>query len=335
MRASVGIAVLTVLGCLPSASGQAKDDRCASMKSDREVQECHLAVQKASDLSAALQSGSDRAAANDQEVTATGLRYDVHMSDCEDRWIALYRRPEDHEYTYGFVYIDPQAGFTFQYVGNFTIDGDRNFHEAPDSIPHEKLNLKIRLEQNGIAALLPPGALAQLGLHETPDWLKSYEDKADSVTHSVDWGFFYNAIGDSRRAVDYLGSAYRERPDAARLVAELAYAYNALGQPEDAIRVSKIEFARNPKDELVCREMAYAFLDIKSYKEATEQYPSCIALCDDSEKGRAEKSELAMNLAAAYARMGDTQSHDGWIKKARDWAPKGSAVYKHFHPDEQ
>jgi tetratricopeptide (TPR) repeat protein len=172
-------------------------------------------------------------------------------------------------------------------------------------------------------------------LPEKPDWLKFYEDKVDAVSHKVSWGFFYNDIGDSRRATGYLESAYSEKPDAPRVASELAYAYNVLGRPEDAIRVSKSAIARNPKDELSCRELAFAYLTLKSYKEATQQYQSCLALLDDSDGARAEKSELAMNLSAAYERMGDTQNRDVWVKKARDWAPKGSALYKSFHPNEQ
>lgn len=337
------------LACLPSATSQAKDDPCADLKSDREVQECHvkrqtsadrqtdaLAVRMASELQSAVQKGTPGIVAPDPARMAAGLNYDVHMSDCENRWVALYHAPEDRDYTYGFIYIDPQAGFTLHYVGAFTIDGDGNFHEAPNPIPPDKMSLKIRLEdRNGVAALLPPRALTQLGLPEKPDWLKFYEDKADLVTHKISWGFFYNAIGDSRRAIEYLEPAFREKPDAPRVVFELTYAYNAVGRPEDAIRVSKGGFEKNPKDELLCREMAFAYLHLGNYKEATAQYQSCIALCGDSDAARAEKSELAMNLSSAYGHMGDTQNSDAWIKKARDWALKGSPVYKYFHPDQQ
>ena len=38
----------------------------------------------------------------------------------------LYHEPEDRDYTYGFVYIDPEAGFTVQYGGRFTIDATGN-----------------------------------------------------------------------------------------------------------------------------------------------------------------------------------------------------------------
>ena len=264
-----------------------------------------------------------------------GLTYNLHMSDCENRWVALYREPSDSAYTYGFVYVDPEAGFTLHVTGSFSIDSDGNYHPAPNPLASDKYSVKIRLDGNGVAALLPHDALTQLGLPEKPDWLKFYEDKADPITHDINWGSYYNIIGDSRRAADYLESAYKERPDAPKLVFELAYAYNALGRPEDAIRVSKGEFAKNPKDELLCRELAFAYVSLKSYKEGAEQYQSCIALCGDAESEMAEKSELAMNLSSAYAALGDTADRDAWLEKAKRWAPKGSAVYQHFHPEEE
>jgi len=332
MRSIACIALLVALGCLPAAMGQAKDDPCLKMKSDSEIQQCHAVAQIAPQLRSAAQIADAGVKADD----SAGLSYNVHMSDCEGRWVALYHKPEDGpQYTFGFVYIDPQAGFTLEFGGYFTIHGDGSFHAIPDPIHSNKAAFKIRLEQNGVAALLPHRALEELGLQEKPGWLKYYEDTANPVTHKVNWGFHYNAIGDSRRALDYLESAYDENPNAPRVVIELAYAYNALGRPGDALRVLKNEFAKKPKDELLCREMAYADLKLKNYKEATEQYPLCIALCDDSETGMAERSELASDLSAAYNGLGDTASHDAWVEKAKSWAPKGSPVYKYFHPDQQ
>src|SRR5665213_366319 len=326
-RASHWVAILAIAGCIYTATAQVNDD------TEKQKETNAIAAQTASQIRNALQGAKLAAAANDPKEAAASLSYDVHMSDCEDHWVALYRRPEDRDYTYGFVYIDPQAGFTLQYAGHFTIDDNGTFHEAPNALPPDKFNLKIRLQgQNGIAALLPPQALAQLRLPEKPDWLKFYEDKADTVTHKVRWGFFYNDIGDSRRAIDYLESAYKQNPNAPRLVFELTYAYNAVGRPGDAIRISREEFARNPKDELLCREIAFAYLHLKNYKEATVQYQACIALLPDSDTSRAEKSELAMNLAAAYDHLGDAPNRDAWLQKARDWAPKDSPVYKYFHP---
>jgi tetratricopeptide (TPR) repeat protein len=257
------------------------------------------------------------------------------MSDCENHWVALYHKPEDADYIYGFVYVDPQAGFTVHYSGRFTIDAAGNYHVAPNPLPPDKASLKIRLDQNGVAAVLPAPAIKQLQLPQAPDWLRYYEDKADPVTHKVNWGYFYNSIGDSQRALGFLEAAFKEQPNAPRVVFELTYAYNAVGRPEDAIRVAKSDFAKNPKDELLCREIAFAYLHLKNYEEAIEQHQVCIALCGDSESQLAEKSELAMNLGSAYGALGDTANRNAWLEKAKTWAPKGSPVYKYFHPGEE
>jgi tetratricopeptide (TPR) repeat protein len=320
--------VLAIAGCIEAATAQVAD---GSQK-----QTDAIAAQTASQLRNALHNSRPATVAVDRQEIAANLRYNVRMSDCENRWVALYRQPDDRDYTYGFVYIDPQAGFTLQYVGRFTIDDNGDFREAPNPIPADKFNLKIRLEgQNGVAALLPTRAIEQLRLQDKPDWLMFYEDKADAVTHQVSWGFFYNDIGDSRRAVEYLEHAYSQKPDAPRVVFELTYAYNAIGQPSDAIRVSRDEFAKNPKDELLCREIAFAYLRLKDYRQAVGQYQICIALLPDAETSRAEKSELAVNLSAAYRYLGDTVNRDVWLQKAREWAPKGSPVYNDLHRSEQ
>lgn len=281
------------------------------------------------------QSEESTAPTAESRAQSANLDYSLHMSDCENRWVALYHKPEDSAYTYGFVYIDPQGGFTLHIGGSFKIDSEEKYHPVSNALVSDQYVVNMRLEGNGVVAALPPEALAQLGLPEKPDWLKFYEDSADPVTHKVKWGSFYNGIGDSQRAVNYLESAYKERPDTPKVVFELAYAYNALGRPGDAIRVSKSEFAKNPKDEKLCRELAFAYVGLKSYNEAAEQYRACIALCDDSESGMAEKSELAMNLSSAYAALGDTANRDTWLERAKRWAPEGSSVYKHFHPEEE
>ncbi len=323
--------VWIVLVCLAFSSFVAAQDS----PQKRDPQTDALARKISDELLGAVQHSNVADIADDPNRKGAGLSYDVHMSDCENQWVALYHRPENADYTYGFVYIDPQAGFTLHFGGRFTIDADGKYHLAANPIPPDKMSLKIRLEQNGIAALLPVRAVTELQLPQKPDWMKYYDDTADPATHKVNWGFFYNGIGDSQRALGFLEPAYKERPDAPRVVFELTYAYNATGRSEDAIRVAKSEFAKNPKDELLCREIAFAFLKLKNYKEAIGQHQACIALCGDSESQMAEKSELAMNLSSAYGALGDTSNRDAWLEKAKSWAPKGSPAYKYFHPEEE
>jgi tetratricopeptide (TPR) repeat protein len=274
--------------CLTVSSFTAAQD--SSQKKDQARPDA-LVKSMSSELLDAVQHTNVGDLVDDPVEKVAGISYDVHMSDCEDRWVALYNRPNNDNYTFGFVYVDPQAGFTFHYFGRFTIDASGDYHAASNPLPPDKESLKIRLDQNGIAALLPARALAQLDLPQKPDLLKYNEDKSDPVTHKINWGFFYNSIGDSQRAAGFLEPAYKEQPEAKRAAFELTYAYNATGRPEDAIRVAKSEFAENPKDELLCRELAFAYAHLKSYREAIAQYEVCIALSGNSEPDMAEKSE--------------------------------------------
>jgi hypothetical protein len=107
-----------------------------------------------------------------------------------------------------------------------------------------------------------------------------------------------------------------------------------LGKPEDALRVSKDAFVKDPKDELLCREMAYAYSHLKDFKQAVSQYQSCISLCGNTDSQMAEKSELAFNLSGVFKSMDNAANKELWMKNAELWAPKGSPVYKFFHPNE-
>jgi len=80
--------------------------------------------------------------------------------------VALYHKPEDSNFTYGFVYIDPEGGFTLHITGSFTIDSEGKYHRAPSPLASDQYSVKIRLDGNGVAAALPSEARTQLGLPE-------------------------------------------------------------------------------------------------------------------------------------------------------------------------
>jgi tetratricopeptide (TPR) repeat protein len=264
---------------------------------------------------------------------ADQLVFNLHMSDCEDRWVVLRHEAGDEAYRYGFAYIDPQAGFTVHIGGSFTIDDQGRYHKAPDPLDGSQASLKIRLAGNGMAALLPKEAIIQLEIPDPPEWLKFYEDSSDPITHKVRWGFQYNQLGDSAKALTYLEPAYKEKPQADGLEFELAYAYNALGKTERAISVLKPAILRNPTNMFLCKELAYADLNGNKLQESINQHVTCIALCNKDQS--AEKSEMAMNIAHAYELLGDRENSQKWIANAKEWAPKGSPVYKYFYPDEK
>src|SRR4030095_15638647 len=105
------------------------------------------------------------------------LSFTLRMVDCENHWVALPKRPGEDAYGYGYVYLDPEVGFTLHVGGRFTIDAQDQYRTV--SGPDTKV-LLVRLRGPAAAfppvAPLPKAALTQLGLPENPEWMKFYED---------------------------------------------------------------------------------------------------------------------------------------------------------------
>jgi tetratricopeptide (TPR) repeat protein len=283
-----------------------------------------------SELTPATSSSTDATSAILCRAESPRLSFTLRLVDCENHWVALPKRRGDDAYGYGYVYLDPERGFTLHMGGRFTLDAQEQYHKLSDFLAEGRM-MRIRLGGQPtlptVAALSKP-ALTQLGLPEQPEWVKLYEDKSDQITRKIRRGRAYNAIGDPERALAYLEPTYREKPQAPGLAFELAYAYNALNRFDSAIAVLTTMTGRNPKDPYLCRELAFSYLMTKKFKEAVVQYPSCIAL---STGGQLElKADMAFNLARAYSELGDKENCEQWLAKAEEWAPQGSRMYDLF-----
>ena len=47
------------------------------------------------------------------------LKFNTKYYDAVDKWIAFPQKEADTTYTFGFIYLDEQAGFTFDYTSHF------------------------------------------------------------------------------------------------------------------------------------------------------------------------------------------------------------------------
>jgi tetratricopeptide (TPR) repeat protein len=260
------------------------------------------------------------------------------MVDCENHWVALPPTPGEGSYGYGYVYLDPEAGFTLRWGGRFTLEAHEHYRKVSERFAGQE-RLIIRLGGQGVAAPLPnvaplsDAARTQLGLPEKPGWMIFYEDTSDAVTRQVNRGRAYNAIGDPERALTYLEPAYQKKAQAKGLAFELTYAYNALQRFDQAITVLTSAVQRDPRDAYVCSELGFSYLHARKSQEAIAQYLHCLAISHDANVVR--KSEMAFNLAQAYAHVGDKEQCQQWRAKAQEWAPQGSPLSGYFtqHPD--
>jgi tetratricopeptide (TPR) repeat protein len=247
----------------------------------------------------------------------TSLSFDKRFVECEDKWV-VFRPDKDGTYSYGFIYIDEQAGLTHQVGGYFTIAPDGSYVRAPKGT--DSVNIKVRLQPNQVrVALLPSTAFAALKVKAVPDWLRFYKTDTASVKHLYRWGFLYNSWDESAKALTYLERAQQLDPKFGGLAAELAYTYNALQQYGKAIPVAQRALEATPGDCYLYKELSYAQLHTGSINEAATTYVKSTSLCTD----KAMKSEIAFNIAGKYYQAKDRKNFDYWAKETRKWATKG------------
>ena len=249
----------------------------------------------------------------------TLLKFDKRFVESEDHWVA-FQREKDTTYSFGFIYIDSQAGLTFNYEGNFKIT------DAGAFLPVRKLDnagLKIRLEPNQVrVAFIPDTKFKELNIAAVPEWLKTYKTDTGSVGRLVRWGFLYNSWGECKKALTYLEKGQKIDSKCKGLEFELAYAYNALEQYDKAIPVLRSALITSPDNGFLYKELSFAEAHTGQLTQAAETCEKGIPLCSD----KAIKSEMAYNIAYEYYLARDKKNFKYWASKAKKWAAKGDQV---------
>lgn len=207
------------------------------------------------------------------------LTFDKSILDCEDKWVAF---PEDNNglYKYGFIYVDPQAGLTFEYSGTLKIDAAGKIRANPKE---EGAAMKIPLYPNKIQiALIPEENFEQLKITKVPDWLKNYKMEEGSIELLYSWGTIYNTWGEYQKGLHLLEGAYKINSDYKGLDAQLAYSYNRLKQYNKAIEILKKALVINPADAFITKEYIYALAKNQQLDTAKDCYRNSLKVCPDT-----------------------------------------------------
>jgi tetratricopeptide (TPR) repeat protein len=220
------------------------------------------------------------------------LVFEHRYAECEDRWV-VFTKGKDTSYMFGFIYIDPQAGLTFNYEGKFKI-GDKG-----EFIP-EKLeggNVKVRLEPNKkLVAFVPENKFAELKIKKTPDWLIHYKTDTSSIAHLYRWGFIYNGLEECAKGLTYLEKAQKINPNFKGLAVELAFSYNCLQQYEKAITVLSSALEAAPKDAYTHKELVYAYVKLEQLDKAAERCKKAIDVCSEKKYN----GEMCYNILQTF-----------------------------------
>lgn len=251
------------------------------------------------------------------QLDTTELKFNTKYYDAVDKWIAFPQKQADTTYTFGFIYLDEQAGFTFDYNSHFE-KTDSGLKKLPRQF---EAGLKSRLSHNTVnVAVLSEKQVSELELTKVPEWLAIYKEGSDQVGYLKNIGFHYNAAGASNLALEPLNKAYEMEPHFNGLEFELAYAYNAIGQFDKAIPIMENAIENDPYNFLFYRELGFSYKNLEQIDKAENMYREGMKLTND----KTQKGEMAVNMAQLYFQLKDKEKFNEWAKLTRKYSEKDS-----------
>lgn len=250
------------------------------------------------------------------------LKFNKRFVECEDKWVA-FQMGKDSAYSFGFIYIDSQAGLTLNYEGEFKITTDNIF--IPSRM--DSINVKYRLEPNQVkVAIIPAEKFNELQITEIPDWLKYYKTDTLSIERLYRWGFLYNSWNECEKALTFLEKGYKMEPKYTGLEFELGFAYNALEQYEKAITVLDDAIKTSPDECYLYKELVFAQVHSDNLTKGSETAKRGLKVC----KENVIKAEIAFNMAYQYFLIKDKENFKYWVKIAKKESKKNNQMLSYI-----
>jgi len=257
----------------------------------------------------------------------TDLKFNKRFVESEDKWIS-FQMNKDSTYTYGFIYIDSQAGLTLNYEGKFIITPTGKFIAKK----LDSTSLKVRLEPNNVlVAFIPENKFEELKIQAIPDWLKFYKTDTASVERLYRWGYLYNGWDECAHALTFLERAQKINSKYKGLEVELAYSYNCLNQFDKAIMALQNVLETNPTDAYVNKELIYALIKSGQLDKAAESCKNAIKICKD----KTYNSENCYNLLHEFYLKKDIANFNLWLTETKKWTIDNSDISKRIKSMEE
>lgn len=255
------------------------------------------------------------------------LKFDKRSVQCEDKWVAT-QMEKDSTYTFGFIYIDSQAGLTLNYEGKFKIDKKGNFNRLEDELDSKLGFMKIRLQPNRVLfAEIPESKFKELKIEETPSWLATYKTDENTIERLYRWGYMYNGWDECSKALTFLEKAEKINPKFKGLQTELAFSYNALEKYDKAETALKKALEYNPNDCYTYKELAYTYTKQVKLEKVSDVYNTMSEICKENKFIQ----ETAYNLAYEYFKIKDKAKFKKWKIETEKWSKSENLYTKNLN----
>lgn len=240
--------------------------------------------------------------------SSSDLIFDRSFINCEDQWIAMSEK--EGKYTFGFVYIDCQAGLTLDRGGSFTINEKGQYQLVQDSLTKVGIKYRLSTENNFFVARIPNEHFEEIGVAEYPDWLASYKKGIDSAKCLFSHGFIYNEWNECNTALNYLNQLAKIDSSYPGMNFEFAYAYNCLKLYDKAIPYTKALIKSDSTDCLGWKELIYGQLNSGLIFDAASSAEKMLSHCNNN----GYKGEATYNVAQHFYKANDKMNYKKWKK---------------------
>lgn len=259
----------------------------------------------------------------------TDLKFDKKFYETLDQWVVFPKKDVDSLYLFGYVYLDQQAGFTFNLESSFHVLKNGKFKAIPKD-PAAYVKFRLEPDKTATVSLLSLQRQQELALPKEPDWLQYYKTSTE-MERMKNTGFHLNHIGASRQALDYLLPAYEKEPHYKGLEFELAFAYNVLSEYDKAVAVLEKALVKDPTNYYLYKELGYAYINLKQNDKADATYKKGISASEKNDI----RAEMAINMAQAYYMAKDKARFAEWAAITRKYAAAESEYVKYLEKFEK
>ena len=248
------------------------------------------------------------------------FKFDKKYYQAYNNWVVLPKKATDSTYTFGFIYLDRTAGFTFQVYPKIKVKSNK-LYLLKDTVINRLTAVKHRLDGRYKSvnwAILTDPQISDLGLPKQPDWLSIYYKGKEDVSFLKAMGYQLNHIGLSKEAIPYLLKVFKINSKHEGVYFELAYAYNATGKFKDAENVLKEAIKFDKNNILFYKELMYAQMKIKNISDAEKTTLKGFKI-----KGSdAIKAEMAFNLTANFYNNKKNDKFKKWLAFMKQYDAK-------------
>lgn len=239
------------------------------------------------------------------------LKFEKRFVQSEDKWVAF---AEDSlgAHSFGFIYIDAEAGLTLDYAGKFRIDKSGKYLKDKAEVEQ---STKYRLQPNDVlVSIIPESKFNDLQIEKVPVWLKLYKKNHGTAAQLHRWGYLYNSWNECEKALEFLDKAMTMDPNFQGLAVELAFSYNCLGRYQNAIDALQLALKSSPKDAYTNKELIYAQLKSGKLEDAANTFRKTSNIPD-----KTYFSENAYNILYSYYLEKDKKNFNKWWEESKDY----------------